>query len=61
MAHRFPDQAESDLTYLIDQKKGDGMIKQLLKSVIAKYRDLPQPSVNNIAVLATAKSLYFAQ
>ena len=61
MAHRFPEQAESYLTYLIDQKKADRMIKQLLKSVIAKYRDLPQPSVNNIAVLATAKSRYFAQ
>ena len=40
MADRFPGQAESDLTYLIDQKNGDRMIKQLLNSVIAKYRDL---------------------
>ena len=39
MADRFPEQAESDLTYLVDQKNGD-MIKQLLNSVIAKYRDL---------------------
>ena len=40
MADRFPEQAESDLTYLVDQKNGDRMIKQLLNSVIAKYRDL---------------------
>ena len=41
MADRFPEQAESDLTYLVDKKKnGDRIIKQLLNSVIAKYRDL---------------------
>ena len=40
MADRFPEQAESDLTYSFDQKNGDRMIKQLLNSVIAKYRDL---------------------
>ena len=40
MADRFPEQAESDLTYLVDQKNDDRMIKQLLNSVIAKYRDL---------------------
>ena len=40
MADRFPEQAESDLTYLVDQKNGDRMIKQLLNSVIVKYRDL---------------------
>ena len=40
MADRFPEQAESDLTYLADQKNGDRMIKQLLHSVIAKCRDL---------------------
>ena len=40
MADRFPEQAESDLTNLVDQKNGDQMIKQLLNSVIAKYRDL---------------------
>ena len=28
------------LTYLVDQKNSDRMIKQLLNSVIAKYRDL---------------------
>ena len=40
MADRLPVQAESALTYLVDKKNGDRMIKQLLKSVIAKYRDL---------------------
>jgi len=41
MENRFPEKAESDLTYLVDQKNGDGIIKQLLTSVIAiKYRDL---------------------
>ena len=40
MADRFPEQAESDLTYLVDQKNGDRMIRQLLNSVIAKYRNL---------------------
>ena len=40
MADRFPEQTESDLTYLVDQKNGDRMLKQLLNSVIAKYRDL---------------------
>ena len=40
MVDRFPEQAKSDLTYLVDQKKGDRMIKQLLNSVIAKYHDL---------------------
>ena len=39
MEDRFPEQAESNLTYLVDQKNGDQMIKQLLNSVIAKYRD----------------------
>ena len=37
MADRFPEQAEGDLTYLIDQKNSDRIIKQLfLNSVIAK-------------------------
>ena len=40
MVDRFPEQAESDLTYLFDQKDGDRMIKKLLNSIIAKYRDL---------------------
>ena len=64
MADRFPQQAESDLTYLVDQKNGDRLIRQLLNSVIAKYRDL---SVSRrrlrqiIDLLATDKSQYFAQ
>ena len=53
MEDRFPEQAESGFTYLGDQKNGDRIIKQLLNSVIAKYRDL--------SVLATDKSWYFAQ
>ena len=40
MEDRFPEQTESDLTYLVDQKNGDRMLKQLLNSVIAKYCDL---------------------
>ena len=64
MADRFPQQTESDLTYLVDQKNGDRLIRQLLNSVIAKYRDL---SVSRrrlrqiIDLLATDKSQYFAQ
>ena len=30
MEDRFPDQAGSDLTYLVDQKNSNRMIKQLL-------------------------------
>ena len=41
MVNWLPEQAESYLTHLVDQKNGDRMIKQLLlNSVIAKYRDL---------------------
>ena len=40
MEDRFPEQAESDLTCLVDEKNSDRMIKQLLNLVIAKYRDL---------------------
>ena len=40
MADQFPEQAESDLTYLVDQKNSDRMFKQLLNSAIANYRDL---------------------
>ena len=40
MGDQFPEQAQSDLKYLVDQKNGDWMIKQLLNSVIAKYCDL---------------------
>ena len=52
MVDRFPEQAESDLTYLVDQKNGDQMIKQSLNMVIAKYVSasqinyLPQPSAS---------------
>ena len=66
MAGRFPEQAESDLTYSVDQKNGDRMIKQLLNAVIAKYRDLSvyRSSIicrEIIDLLATYKSRYFAQ
>ena len=40
MVDGLPEQAESDLAYLIEQKNGDRMIKQLLNLVISKYRDL---------------------
>ena len=40
MEDRFPEQAESDLTCLVDEKNSDRVIKQLLNLVIAKYRDL---------------------
>ena len=39
MADQFHEQAESDLTYLVDQKNGDRMIKQFLNLVISKYCD----------------------
>ena len=39
MVDQFPKQADSELTYLVDQKNGDQMIKQLLNSVITKYQD----------------------
>ena len=40
---RYPEQVESDLTYLVDQKNGDRMIKQLLRDdeqniVICQWR-----------------------
>ena len=55
MADRFPDhQAESDLTYLVDQKNGDRMMKQLLNSVIAKYRDL---SVSHRSIICRRRRL----
>ena len=34
---RLPKQAENGLTCLVDQKNGDGMIKQLINSVIPNY------------------------
>ena len=67
MADRFPEQAESDLTYLVNQKNGDRTIKQLLNSVIAKCRDLSLsgrsiicPS-RSLDLRDTDKSRYFAQ
>ena len=41
IAVRFPEQVESDLTYLVEKNNGDRMVKQLLNSVITKYHDLP--------------------
>ena len=71
MADRFPEQAESALTYLVDQKNGGRIMIQLLNSVIAKYRDLSvsRRSIiclsfrlrQTIDMLATYKSSYFAQ
>ena len=69
---RFPEQAESDLTYWVDQKNGDRMTKQQsLNSVIAKYRDssVSRRSIiclslrprQIVDLLATDKSRYFAQ
>ena len=61
MADRFPEQAESDLTYLVDQKNDNRMIKQLLNSVIAKYPHLSACRRSMIDLLATDKSRYFDQ
>ena len=64
MGDRFPEQSESDLASLVDQKNGDRMIKQLLNSVVAKYRDLSVSRRSIICLnlrLATEKSRYFAQ
>ena len=36
MVDRLPEQTETDLAYLDDQKNGDRMIKQLLNSVTTK-------------------------
>ena len=57
--------------YSLKNKLGDRMIKQLVNSVITKYRDLPVsrtwiiclslPLRQIIALLATDKSQYFAQ
>lgn len=64
MLDRFPEQAEGDLTCLVDQKNSR-RIKQLLNAVIAKYRDLSvyRSSIifrEIIDLLATYKSRYFA-
>ena len=56
MADRFSEKAESDLTNLVDKKKGDLVIKQLLLNlVIAKYHDL----MIILYLLTTDKSWYF--
>ena len=69
---RFPELSESDFPKIIMKNKlGDRIIKQLLNSVVAKYRNL---SVSRgsimclsfrlqqiIDLLATDKSQYFAQ
>ena len=34
MADRFPGQAEGDLTYFVDQKNGDRVIKQLSQNIV---------------------------
>ena len=57
--------------YSLEKKLGDRMIKQLLNSVITKYRDLPVSRTSIIClslwlrqiidVLTTDKSRYFAQ
>ena len=62
MADQFPKQAESDFTYLVDQKNGDRLIKQFLNLVISKYCDfsvsrsvsIQLPQI--IDLLATVKS-----
>ena len=67
MEDRVPEEAESDLTCLVDQKNGNRMIKQLLNSVIAKYRGLSVSCRSIICfslrqiidLLATDKSRYF--
>ena len=70
IADQFPELSESDLTSLVAQKNSDPMIKQLLNSVIAKYRDLSVASRSIISrsqlklrqiidLLATDKSLIF--
>ena len=71
MADQFPELLDSDLTSLVDQKNSGRIIKQLLNSVIAKYRDLSVASGSItcrsrlmlrqiIDPLATDKSRYFA-
>ena len=70
-ADRFPEQAESDLTDLVEQNNGDRMMEQLLNLVMAKYRDLSVSRSSIICLslrlrqiidlLATDKSRYLAQ
>ena len=64
MADQFPKQAESDLTYLVDQKNSDRNYDKtlLLNSVIAKYCDLSVCLSDQLFdLLTTHKSQYFAQ
>ena len=63
MADQFPEQAASDLTYLVYQKNGDRMIKQLLNSGVAKYLDLSvsRTPIICLDLLVTDKLRYFAQ
>ena len=72
LADGFPEQAESDLIYLVDQNNDDRMIKQFLNLVIAKYCDLSVSGRSIIIslslqlrqiidLLTTDKSRYFAQ
>ena len=56
MADRF-----ASRRYSIKNKLGDRMLKLLLNSVIAKYRDLSVSRRSIIDLLATDKSQYFAQ
>ena len=70
MFDRFPEQAEGDLTCLVDQKNSR-TIKQLLNAVIAKHCDLSLSCRSVICLslrlreiidlVATDKSRYFAQ
>ena len=69
MEDRFPELEESVLTYSVDKKNGDRVIKQLLNLVFAKYIDLSVSRISVICLslrqiidlLATGKSRYFAQ
>ena len=56
MADGFPEQSENDLTSLVDQKNGDRMIKQLLNSVVAKYRDLSVSRRSIICLMHSASA-----
>ena len=58
MADQFHEQAESDLTYLVDQKNGDRMIKQFLNLVISKYCDF---SVSRRSIIIISLSIQLPQ
>ena len=72
MADRFPEMSESDFPKIITKNRlGDRIIKQLVNSVVAKYRDLSVSRRSIICLslrlrqiidlLVTDKSQYFAQ